>query len=195
MTKTLKYLTFALLLVIVANPLQSQLYMDMLAGIHPSLVDDSGASLHFNAAVGRQASRGVGYGLNIGAMAVVSTSTSTSFSTLGVQFRHLDRRHRFYGKLEAGSLLNMAHTTDGPFTYDYAPAFDPYGRLYLGFRFGRFTMGLNYTYISTFQESINAFDEQTRLFLPTGEFRTRDQHDVQLYFGLSLDRYPVKRRR
>ena len=112
MKMPLAKLVLCLLMLLGAASLRSQLYMDMFTGIHPSFVDDSGASLHFNAAVGRQASRRVGYGLNFGAMAVVSTSTGTTFTTLGLQFRTLDQRHRFYGKLELGSMLNATYTTD-----------------------------------------------------------------------------------
>ena len=195
MKNTLKYLLTLVCLSFATIELPAQLYMDMFTGLHPSLLDDSGGTVHFNAAVGRQVNRQIGYGVNAGAMAVFSSSTNTSFTTLGLQFRHLDHRHRFYGKLEAGSILNAIYTTDGPFTYDYDRAFDPYLRLYGGFRFGRFTMGLNYTYISSFRESINAIDEQTGMYLPTGNFRTRDQHDIQLFLGLSLDSYRVQKRR
>lgn len=195
MKNALKFLLVPLFLLAVTSTVQSQLYMDMLAGLHPSIIDDSGGSAHFNAAVGRQVSAKVGYGLNAGAMAVFSSSTNTAFTTLGLQFRRLDNRHHFYGKLEAGSLLSATYTTDGPFTYEYVPKFYPYGRLYLGLRLGRFTMGFNYTCISHFQERIFAFDETSGNQLPTGDFRMRDQHDLQLFIGLSLDSYPVQRRK
>ena len=172
-----------------------QVYTDVFVGLHPQLLNDGGASAHLNLGIGRQASPNLGYGLNFGTMSIISVSTTSSFTMMGLQYRLLDNNHRFYGKLEFGSLLSANYTTDAPFLYEYDPAFTPYYRLYLGHRFGRFTMGLNFTGITDIRESILAYDDPSGTHLPTGEFRVRNQQDLQIYLGISLDAFRVKRRR
>ena len=175
--------------------LRGQAYADIYLGLHPYLLNDGGISVHGSFSMGRQASRTLGYGVNVSAMSIVMVSTTSSFVMTGLQYRLLDRNHRFFGKLELGALLNADYTTDGPFIYDYDPSFTPYYRLWAGHRFGRFTMGMNFTAISNFRESIREFDEPSRTYIATGDFRKRSEFDLQLYLGVSLDAYPVNRGR
>jgi hypothetical protein len=195
MKNKLTYLCGILLLFCTHTRLHGQAYVDFFPGLHPRLVDDGSLTLHLNLAVGRQASERVGYGANVGVMAIVTTSTSSSFSMLGVQYRLMDNNHRFYGKAEFGSLLSSAYTTDGPLKFTYQNNFNPYYRIYWGYRLGRVVMGMNYTYINPFAEDVAEFDENLSQYVPTGRVRMRDMHDIQLFIGISLDTYPVKRRK
>ncbi|MEL6657720.1 MAG: hypothetical protein AAFY48_01170 [Bacteroidota bacterium] len=55
-------------------------------------------------------------------------------------------------------------------------------------------MGINYTGITEFDESILAYDSPSGTHLPTGDVRVRKQQDLQIYLGISLDTFRVKRR-
>jgi hypothetical protein len=173
----------------------SQVYVDLLVGAHPQFLNDGGASVHINGAIGYQGSTNVGYGVCFGGMSVLSVSTTRSFSTFGVQYRWLgNQRHKYFAKAEFGTLLNASYTTDGPYLYEYESGFNPYFRIYTGYRLGRFTVALNYTRITPFSESILAYDENTGDFLPTNDIRHRDQHDLQLSIGFMLDNFrPIKK--
>lgn len=173
----------------------SQVYVDLFVGAHPQFLNDGGASTHINGAIGYQGKPGLGCGVSIGGMSVLSVSTTRSFSTLGVQYRWIgSQRHKCFAKAEFGTLFDASYTTDGPYLYEYQSGFNPYFRLYSGYRLGRFTVSLNYTQITPFSENILAYDITAGDFLPTGDIRQRDQHDLQLSIGFMLDNFrPVKK--
>lgn len=183
------------LLLACSFPLRGQVYADLYMGLHPQVVNDGGASTNVNFALGRQVSPAVGYGLNLGGMTLFSVSTTSSFSTLGLQYRWLNNQSkRVFTKAEFGSLIGANYTTDGPLSYEYQAEFNPYFRTYLGYRLGRFVLGCNYTYIAPFSERIYAYDDTIREYLPTANYRTRNLHDLQLYFGIMLDAFKPGRR-
>lgn len=177
--------------------LKGQVYADLYLGLHPRLVDDGGTSAHVNFAIGRQISPSVGYGLNFGSMSVITVSTTSSFSTLGLQYRWLENTNRrVFAKAELGNLLRANYTTDSQLSYRYQSAFNLYFKTYLGYRIGRFVLGCNYTRITPFSERIYTYDEMLREYLPTNDYRMRDLHDFQLYLGIMLDNFkPIKKRR
>lgn len=191
----MRCILLAMLLLALCGTLRAQVYTDLFFGLHPRLINDGGASAHLNFSVGRQASAYVGYGANIGTMAVLDISTTASYQTLGLQYRALLHNHRICAKVETGSLIGAGYSSDDFYQYTYLAAYNPYARIYTGYRFGRFTMGLTYTYVDFFSQDVALYDEIVGAHLPTGQQRTRNQHELQLYLGLSLDSFRVRRRK
>jgi len=186
---------FLFISISINHHLQAQIYVDAFLGIHPTLTDEGNVTAHLNLAAGRQLGTRVGYGINLGLMTTLNVSTSSSFSMMGIQYRILDNNHRFFGKAEIGSLLSSSYSTDSFLKFTYDPSLDPYYRLNWGYRLGRVAIGMNYTYIATFTENIEEFDDNLGQYIPTDQIRMRDFHDVQIYVGISLDNYRVKRKK
>jgi hypothetical protein len=175
--------------------LAGQTYVDLFAGIHPSVIDDGGASAHFSLSVGRQANHWCGYGLQLGTTGILDISTSHTITTLGLQYRLLTPNHRWFTRLEFGSLLGAGYGDDGFIQYTYQSGFYPYLRWNVGYRLGRFIVGTHYTYASPHQFSEALWDEQLNEYIVSGSIAELELHNVQLYIGLSLDAYPVQKKR
>ena len=74
----MRWIILPMLLLALCVTLRAQVYTDLFFGLHPRLINDGGASAHLNFSVGRQASAFVGYGANIGSMAVLDIHTYAS---------------------------------------------------------------------------------------------------------------------
>lgn len=175
-------------LLFITTPLRTQVYVDALLGV---LVYDGDHTAGVDLAIGRQQSRHLGYGINIRSMYSSTISTSNTFNMLGAQYRILDNKHRLYGKLEIGSLLSAKYTTDSELVYEYESRFNPYFRVYTGYRFRRCSVGVNYTYIAPFLELIYSYDDNAGEYFSTNQYRARSFHNLQLYLGFRIDSYKV----
>lgn len=176
-------LILPLLLLMQFSFAQSHIYLDFTLGLHPALVDNAGTPAHVNIAIGRQPSQYIGYGVSLGSVGYIGLGSGGSFSTLGLQYRLLDKENRFCGKVELGSVLDFEYADDGNYSYEYPSTITPYLKTQIAYHLGKFLIGARHIYIGRFQETVSELGAPPGA--PTDSYN-RDFADLFLFVGISL---------
>lgn len=81
------------------------------------------------------------YGLGIAYTGSLDMGTSVSYGIIGLGLQGRLELNRWLFSLDAGNVLGVRHSTDWYCNQEYQPAFDPYFRPAVSFRFGILTLG------------------------------------------------------
>lgn len=154
----LKALVSILFIALLPSPASAQtLYGGISAGLFPG--EDLSAEFHMEFGK-RWKDR---FGLGLAYTGSFQSGVSVSYGIQGAGLQGRLELGRWLVSMDAGAVLGASHSTDWYCNQTYEPAFDPYFRPALGFRFGLFTLGMSSFFttplrFSEYDEKINRED-------------------------------------
>ncbi|MCB9048511.1 MAG: hypothetical protein H6556_03685 [Lewinellaceae bacterium] len=152
-------LFFLLFMAIGAAPTLSQSFY---FGLNAGLFFGEHISAEFHTEFGKRWKDKYGLGIAYTGSLDMGTSVSYGITAAGLQGRL--ELNRWLFSLDAGSVLGVRHSTDWYCNQEYQPAFDPYFRPAVSYRFGGLTLGASSFFTTPLR--FTEYDEEVNMEEP-----------------------------